>query len=304
MLPMAATVPFRSRPVRAVSLDAGGVLLLPEPARVRAALGPVLGGRAGPVGVPPGDRARGALLADHRLVAAHYAGMLAFDRPAGSAVVRTLRYRTAYAAALGLGGETLAAAVAALGSCFAEPGLWSSPAPGARLVVRLLAARRLPVVVVSNTDHGDAATLLARAGLWPDPVPVAPGRDGRALSPAPGSAHGPRIGPPVVDSTIVGTAKPDPAIFRHALAVLDLPAEAVLHVGDSAAADVAGAQAAGLAAVHLDPLDRCPDRSHRHIAALAELFDLLDTDGPPEPDASSAPFAGPARSDRLDEAGP
>lgn len=290
--------------MRAVSLDAGGVLLLPEPARVRAALAPVLGGRGRPVGVPPGDRARGALLADDRLVAAHYAGMLAFDRPTGSAAVRTLRYRTAYAAALGLGGETLTAAVAALGSCFAEPGLWSSPAPGARLVVRLLAARRLPVVVVSNTEHGDAAVLLARAGIWPDPAPVAAGRDGRVPGPAFGSPLGPRIGPPVVDSTIVGTAKPDPRIFRHALAVLDLPAEAVLHVGDSAAADVAGAEAAGLAAVHLDPLDRCPVRSHRHIAALAELLDLLDADGPPEPDASSAPFAGPARRGRLDEAGP
>lgn len=43
-----------------------------------------------------------------------------------------------------------------------------------------------------------------------------------------------------------GVGKPDPAIFRAACEALDLPAEAVLHVGDDAELDVAGAHAAGL----------------------------------------------------------
>lgn len=43
-----------------------------------------------------------------------------------------------------------------------------------------------------------------------------------------------------------GVGKPDPGIFRAACERLDLPAAAVLHVGDDAELDVAGAHAAGL----------------------------------------------------------
>lgn len=44
--------------------------------------------------------------------------------------------------------------------------------------------------------------------------------------------------------------KPDPAIFRHALELLDLGADEVLHVGDSPKCDGRGAAAAGIG-VHL-----------------------------------------------------
>lgn len=43
-----------------------------------------------------------------------------------------------------------------------------------------------------------------------------------------------------------GVGKPAPAIFRAACAGLGLPAQGVLHVGDDAELDVAGAQAAGM----------------------------------------------------------
>ncbi|MBS0557777.1 MAG: HAD family hydrolase [Proteobacteria bacterium] len=43
-----------------------------------------------------------------------------------------------------------------------------------------------------------------------------------------------------------GVAKPDPAIFRVACDALGLPANVVLHVGDDALLDVAGAHAAGM----------------------------------------------------------
>jgi len=53
----------------------------------------------------------------------------------------------------------------------------------------------------------------------------------------------------VVTSAEFGAAKPDPAIFAHALALAGArPAEAV-HAGDDLEADVAGARAAGIAAV-------------------------------------------------------
>jgi len=58
---------------------------------------------------------------------------------------------------------------------------------------------------------------------------------------------------PLVDGAIasaeVGRAKPDGAIFAHALALAGAPAGAALHAGDSPDADVDGALAAGLRAV-------------------------------------------------------
>jgi len=53
-------------------------------------------------------------------------------------------------------------------------------------------------------------------------------------------------------SSEAGYAKPSPEIFRVALERHSLPAAQALHVGDSEALDVAGAHAAGLAAVLID----------------------------------------------------
>lgn len=52
----------------------------------------------------------------------------------------------------------------------------------------------------------------------------------------------------VVVSSAVGAAKPDPRPFQRALELLELPAEAVWHIGDSPE-DEAGARAAGLRCV-------------------------------------------------------
>lgn len=59
----------------------------------------------------------------------------------------------------------------------------------------------------------------------------------------------------VVASAAVGHRKPDPAIFRYALAALDVAPGQALHVGDQRAEDVAGARAAGLDALLLDRAD-------------------------------------------------
>lgn len=50
----------------------------------------------------------------------------------------------------------------------------------------------------------------------------------------------------------IGFPKPSPVIFDQAAIKLGLPANAILHVGDSARMDVAGATAAGLHAVRID----------------------------------------------------
>jgi putative hydrolase of the HAD superfamily len=71
----------------------------------------------------------------------------------------------------------------------------------------------------------------------------------------------------VVISAEVGAAKPARAIFERALAVAGVPAAEALHVGDTAEADLAGARAAGLRALHLD-------RSGSDPAALASLAEV------------------------------
>ena len=57
------------------------------------------------------------------------------------------------------------------------------------------------------------------------------------------------------DSIVVSgeaeTHKPDPRIFQVAAAQLGVPVAAIVHIGDSAPEDVAGARAAGLQALHL-----------------------------------------------------
>ena len=56
----------------------------------------------------------------------------------------------------------------------------------------------------------------------------------------------------VVCSGEVGAAKPDGAIFAHALAALGVEASEALHVGDSREADYDGARAAGIEALLVD----------------------------------------------------
>lgn len=52
-----------------------------------------------------------------------------------------------------------------------------------------------------------------------------------------------------LSAAIVGTQKPHPAMFEQAVARLNLPPAAILHVGDDPEHDVEGARAAGLRAV-------------------------------------------------------
>ena len=76
----------------------------------------------------------------------------------------------------------------------------------------------------------------------------------------------------VVDSATTGSAKPDPAIFRHALGRLGVAAGRALHVGDDSANDLGGARAAGIDAVLIDRSGGGPPDS---IAALTELDALV-----------------------------
>jgi putative hydrolase of the HAD superfamily len=80
----------------------------------------------------------------------------------------------------------------------------------------------------------------------------------------------------VFDSATSGSAKPDPGIFRQALARLGVAAARALHVGDDERTDLAGARAAGIDAVLLDRGGQSrPDDHLGVIASLAELDGLL-----------------------------
>jgi putative hydrolase of the HAD superfamily len=83
----------------------------------------------------------------------------------------------------------------------------------------------------------------------------------------------------ISDSGVVGVHKPDPAIFRATADGLGLPLYRVCHVGDAGGFDADGAAAAGMVAVHIDPLALCPD-DHVHVASLAEFADRLLAETP------------------------
>ncbi|HKA13377.1 MAG TPA: HAD family hydrolase [Myxococcota bacterium] len=146
-------------------------------------------------------------------------------------------------------GVAPAAAEAAAGELAAEharANLWRVAMPGAAAALAALRARGFRVGVVSNAD-GRVAALLEAAGLAPHLETI-------------------------VDSHHEGVEKPDPEIFRRALARLGVPAERTAYVGDIFAIDVLGARAAGLAAILIDETGGYADADCPRIAALADLL--------------------------------
>jgi putative hydrolase of the HAD superfamily len=80
----------------------------------------------------------------------------------------------------------------------------------------------------------------------------------------------------VVDSGLEGVRKPDPAIFRLALARMGIGPEGVLYAGDIPEVDVVGARAAGLEAVLIDTLDHYPGyHDAPRFGSVLTLFEAL-----------------------------
>jgi putative hydrolase of the HAD superfamily len=75
----------------------------------------------------------------------------------------------------------------------------------------------------------------------------------------------------VLTSAELGVAKPDPAIFERALALAGVEAAEALHVGDDVDADVAGARAAGIAALLVAREGAVPPPGVEAIRSLREL---------------------------------
>jgi putative hydrolase of the HAD superfamily len=253
--------------VSAILLDAGGVLVFPS----EEVLLPPLAAAGVPLGIANLERA-------------HYYAMMVQDLAAPPAPGTWWReYLVSFIAACGVP-EAQCKALAAEIAGVATDHSWANVGSGAVGGLRALAALGLPMGIVSNSD-GTVEAELRRLGLCYAPdgphdgrQPAAPG----AQQPAgPQQPAGIRVGV-VVDSAVAGVAKPDPAIFRIALDALGVPpSRTVLHVGDSLRFDVAGALAAGLQPVHLDPYGLCPTPDgHLHIRALAELARMLHDPDP------------------------
>ena len=232
-------------PFDAVLFDAGGVLVVPDPVATGAALAPH--GAAGDVPT---------------LVRAHYAGMRALDVAAAAHHGAPLEahdwtvYRRAYATAAGVLHDRLDHAVGALNLVW-SPLLWRFPLMASVAALWRLHRLGVPLGVVS-TASGQIEGTLAAQGVCQvgrgAGVPVAC----------------------VVDSHVVGVAKPDPAIFAPALVALGGPDPSrVAYVGDSVVNDVRSAEAGGLVALHLDPHDDHPEAPHRRIGSLHDLVGLL-----------------------------
>jgi putative hydrolase of the HAD superfamily len=212
-------------PVDAVTLDAAGTLIdVAEPVGETYAR---VAGRHG-IARTPADLERGFRAA----FAA--APPLAFP---GASPARLPDHERAwwYAVVRRAFGTPLPAA--AFDACFAElfalyarPEAWRVAAD-ARSTLTQLRADGLRLAIVSNFDARLCSIV-----------------DGLGLS---------ALVDTVIHSTRVGAAKPDPAIFRAALAALGVSPARSAHVGDRAAEDVAGAQAAGMQAVLLDRHGTC-----------------------------------------------
>ena len=121
----------------------------------------------------------------------------------------------------------------------------------------MLAAAGYPVGVVSNAS-GQIESLLRRFGV----CQVGPGEGADVRC--------------VVDSNVVGVAKPNPAIFGFGLAALNgIPADRVGYVGDSLVMDIQGARAAGLHPFLVDPFNDWPDADFDRVQSVADLAKRL-----------------------------
>lgn len=82
---------------------------------------------------------------------------------------------------------------------------------------------------------------------------------------------------PVVMSVELGWRKPSPAIFQHALELLDARPEHCVYVGDNYEADYRGARAAGLQALLIDPHARSAAPKANRLASVLELGPRLES---------------------------
>jgi HAD superfamily hydrolase (TIGR01662 family) len=229
--------------VDAVVLDVGGIFFLPDPE--------LIAGILTEHGLEVPDEAT-----FHR---AHYVAAFAYDH--GSNVPEQFDdYIAAFVTELGVALDHLPDAHDAVIALFADPGnrTWSWVQRDTADALARLHEMGIPLAIVSNANGTVEEVLLEKAVCQVgdgDGVPVAT----------------------VVDSTVVGVQKPDPAIFTFALDALGVDPARAVYVGDTHKNDVTGALAAGMVPVLLDPYDLYTryDGEFLRVRSLGDLADLL-----------------------------
>src|SRR5258708_23414249 len=128
-------------------------------------------------------------------------------------------------------------------------GHWSRVLPGTRDVLDELRRRGLRLGVISNSD-GHIADIIRAVGL------------GDCFA-------------SFTDSGNVKVEKPDPEIFRVALASLDAAPESSVFIGDTYSVDFLSARAPGMQAILMDPASVYGADPHPRVASLPELLRML-----------------------------
>jgi FMN phosphatase YigB (HAD superfamily) len=221
--------------IDAVLFDAGGIFVIPDP----TVLAPLLAYFG----------ATEDLDVYHR---AHYRGMAAKSAASSSEGDWSV-YNLAYVEAVGVPTHEQEYAADILGRT-RNAWLWRWPLQDSVTALRELHVRDIPIGVISNAT-GQIEDLLARSNVCQ--VGDGPGVPVRVI----------------VDSHIVGVAKPDPRIFDFGLEGLGaFDRSRVAYVGDSVTMDVGGARAAGLFPILLDPHDDHPGADFHRVRSLMDLL--------------------------------
>lgn len=214
------------RALRAVTFDFGQTLAELDPALLATRV------------AERGERAEPARLA--RSMGAAWAAYA--DAKRDGAVARAAW--TAFMRALLVGGGLTAAEAAPLAEWLFDEqparNLWRRPVPGMIELATELAARGVPVGVLSNSE-GRLAALIDQLG-WSQVFPV------------------------VADSGVLGFEKPDGRIFEWTARELGVPPSALVHVGDVWEADVEGALGVGATALWLGGDERALPRGVVRVA--------------------------------------
>lgn len=224
--------------MQGVLLDVGGVFLVPSRDRLVEALGELIG-----------------TLSDAECDRAHFEGIHALDvaNVPGDADRRI--YLNGYLSSIGIPEDRLEAATDRLIPVWRGPSLdlWRRVLGLSIAGLRNLYDANLRLGIVSNSD-GHVEEELGR---------------NKICQVGPGEGVPVRI---IIDSDVVGVAKPDPTIFDFALASLGLDPSDVIYVGDSVKYDVRSAEAAGMMPLHFDPFNLCTETDHLHIAQVGDAL--------------------------------
>ncbi len=229
---------FNGRPIEAVLIDAGGVLVDPN----WDVIAGLLAARGAPV---PAAVLRAAEPAAKReLDDATVIGSTTDEDRTASYLARVLRH-----AGIEVDRAAVDGASEEMTRLHAERGLWEVVPEGVLHALDALRAAGLRLALASNADP------LLRGKLHE--LGIADRLDHLGISGE------------------MGVEKPDPRFFASILAAIDVPPERALHVGDVYEIDVVGARSAGLAVVLVDAEDRSVGRDVERVRGLRELPALL-----------------------------